>query len=182
MIEIDELSERRDWLWRTAPLLRPMTYESALIIAAVAHYGQVDAADPSLPYLSHPIAVSQSPRLGGDPVLMLAGLLHDAVEDSPLVDGEPIVSLELLSRAGASRRLVRIVDAVTHRPGESREDYWERVAVLWDAVQVKDADLDHNGLLSRLERLPKARQAKLMAKQAACRAAIHRYYSASDGS
>lgn len=92
-----DLQDRRNWLWDVAPRLRPFSYESALLLASIAHAGQTDAADPSLPYLSHPIAVSQSPRLDHDPILQQAAVLHDAVEDSPRVNGEPIVCLKLLS-------------------------------------------------------------------------------------
>ena len=58
------------------------TLERALRLAAQAHEGQVRKGSP-VPYIEHPMAVAMIlDRAGFDEEVVVAGLLHDVVEDT----------------------------------------------------------------------------------------------------
>jgi hypothetical protein len=62
-------------------------FDTALRLAAVAHAGQKQGSD--IPYLTHPVSVARMlERHGYDEWLMLAGLLHDVLEDGKF--GDPV--------------------------------------------------------------------------------------------
>lgn len=110
--------------------------KNALEIATEAHEGQLDKS--GVPYIKHPIAVSQSDRLEDD-VERAAALLHDVIEDTPLE------AQDLLDR-GVPAEVVRLVDILSRRPHpiETHRQYVERVAQDEKATRVKLADMDHN--------------------------------------
>ena len=57
-------------------------YEQALRLAALGHRDQVRRGS-GVPYLAHPVAVARIiERAGGDESAVIAGLLHDLVEDT----------------------------------------------------------------------------------------------------
>ena len=59
------------------------TIERALEVAAEAHDGQGRRNRPGVPYLVHPIHIALIlTRLGCDETTVVAGILHDVVEDS----------------------------------------------------------------------------------------------------
>jgi len=59
--------------------------ERALEVALHAHEGQVRKGGAGVPYAVHPLHVALLlARLGAEPEVIQAGLLHDVVEDSPL--------------------------------------------------------------------------------------------------
>ncbi len=122
------------------------TEQGALTIAFLAHDRQVDKA--GLPYLLHPIRVGASLRAYGTEAV-IAGYLHDVVEDSP-------VRLSTLESCGASRRVVSAVESVTKRkPERGTEAYAESVArAMADPLGrfVKAADILDN--FGRLDGLP----------------------------
>lgn len=60
----------------------------AVEMSVTAHRGQ-KRKGTAIPYITHPVAVGLSlARLGCRRDLIIAGLLHDAVEDTPLTRGE----------------------------------------------------------------------------------------------
>jgi (p)ppGpp synthase/HD superfamily hydrolase len=108
-------------------------YEKALRIATKAHDGQVSMTGED--YIMHPITVSGycfTERA------KIAALLHDVVEDTD-------VTLDDLRKAGFAEDIVTAVDCVSKRDGEERKDYFVRVASDDIALEVKFADMRHNG-------------------------------------
>lgn len=110
----------------------------ALELAQNAHRGQVDKGGQ--PYILHPMHVAESLHTEEE---QIAGLLHDVVEDT-------YVTLEDLRAQGFEESVVQAVDCLTHRRGEPRETYLNRIAQNPLAVRVKLADLAHNSDLSRI--------------------------------
>jgi hypothetical protein len=125
---------------RAIPRGRGMV-EAARMIAEAAHEGQVDMA--GAPYIEHPAFVAARVRdLGGDTTAIAAAWLHDVVEDTPF-------TLDALS-AVLPDDVVRTVDALTRRSGESYLDYVSRAGANDRARLVKVCDLAHNMDASRL--------------------------------
>ena len=87
------------------------TLEDAISIAAEAHRGQRDKA--GAPYLLHPLRLML--RMDSE-AAMMAAVLHDVVEDSDW-------TLERLRERGFSEEVVGAVACLTHRDGESYEDF-----------------------------------------------------------
>lgn len=106
--------------------------ESAIVLAAGAHRGQKDRA--GAPYILHPLRVMLSLR---EPLEMIAGVLHDVVEDGG-------ITLDQLRNAGYPVEVVDALDALTRRSGESYGDYLMRVKANPLALRVKLADLRDN--------------------------------------
>ena len=113
-------------------------FQVALKIAKNAHQGQKDKSGQ--PYLSHPIAVSE---MGKTIQEKIVGILHDVVEDSEW-------TLEDLRNHGIPEELVRAVDCLSRRDGESVKDYMNRVKSDPLAIKVKLNDLTHNMDMSRI--------------------------------
>jgi (p)ppGpp synthase/HD superfamily hydrolase len=107
------------------------TLERAIAIAVDAHAGQRDRS--GAPYVLHPLRVMF--RLATDEE-RIAGVLHDVVERSP------DWTLGRLSAEGFATEVVRAVDALSRRDGETYEDYILRSATSDLARRVKIADLD----------------------------------------
>jgi hypothetical protein len=113
---------------------RPM--ESVRLLAYLLHAGQVDKQ--GRPYWEHLAAVEAGVKATGGTVYQrIAALLHDSVEDGR-------VTFEQLTAIGVPRQALPLIDALTHRPGESRPVYIARVLAEPDALLVKEADLAHN--------------------------------------
>lgn len=110
------------------------------LLAECAHLGQVDKA--GRPYIEHPRAVAAALAEHGDHAVM-AGLLHDVVEDTP-------ITLADLLAAGYPLEVVDAVDAVTRRAGESYMDMIRRAAAHPLGRLVKLADNRHNSSEERL--------------------------------
>lgn len=117
------------------------TLERAIMIAVQAHEGQRDKA--GVPYILHPfrLMVQMSSE-----VAMIAAVLHDVVEDTDW-------TLARLRTEGFSEEVVRAVDALTRREGESYEEFVRRVGENPVARRVKLADLEDNMDVRRLSRL-----------------------------
>ena len=60
--------------------------------------------------------------------------------------------------------MVSAVDALTHREGETRADYYQRILLSPLALRVKAADIDDNADPERLARLDRATRERLTAK------------------
>jgi (p)ppGpp synthase/HD superfamily hydrolase len=77
---------------------------------------------------------------------MMAAVLHDVVEDTDW-------TLERLREAGFAEEVVEAVDCLTHREGESYEEFVGRVRANPIARQVKVADLEDNMNIRRIGQL-----------------------------
>lgn len=117
------------------------TLEDAISIAAEAHRGQRDKAGAV--YLLHPLRLML--RMDSE-AAMMAAVLHDVVEDSDW-------TLERLRRRGFAEEVVEAVACLTHRDGESYEEFVERVKPNPLARRVKIADLEDNMNVLRVGRL-----------------------------
>ncbi len=137
------------------------TVERAIEIAAKGHAGQLDKAGN--PYVLHPLRVML--RLH-TPEERMAGVLHDVVEDCGR-------SIDDLRAEGFSEAVLRAVDAVTKRDGETYEEFVMRAAADPIGRRVKLADLEDNCDLSRiahptekdLARVDKYRRAMAMIRE-----------------
>ncbi len=103
-------------------------------LAERAHRGQTDKAGQ--PYIDHPRAVAEMLREHGSNAIM-AGLLHDVVEDTD-------ITLDDLCAEGYPYEVVRAVDAVTRRAGETYMQFVTRAARDPLGRLVKLADNKHN--------------------------------------
>lgn len=112
--------------------------ERAIEIAIAAHEGQLDKAGK--PYILHPIQVMNRVR---DEYEKMAAVLHDVVEDTAF-------TLEHLEREGFPDEVLRAIDALTKRPGETRLEAALRAAADPIARAVKLADNAENMDLSRI--------------------------------
>lgn len=132
--------------------------------AASAHQGQVDKIGE--PYLGHPKRiVANLEREGyGDKVLAV-GWLHDVVEDSA-------VTLEQLRETGFPDDVVDAVDAISKRPHEKFESYYDRVKSNHMATVVKWFDVQDNADPRRLAKVAPDTQERLRAKYERAREAL----------
>lgn len=112
-------------------------YEYAVKFAKKAHEGQKDRAGQ--PYILHPLTVAE--YCTGD-IEKVCAVLHDVVEDTDITIGD------IGRRFG--KEIAGVLKCLTHRKGESYQDYLERVKKNPIAVKVKLADLRHNMQLDRL--------------------------------
>lgn len=143
------------------------TVDDAIALAARAHRGQRDAGNPALPYVTHPIRVMAA---FSDPDRQMVAVLHDVVEDTP-------VTIEDLRAAGVTEDRLDAIDALTKRPGEQLETYWDRVRANLIALDVKLADIGDNSDPERLAVLAvtdPARAERLRAKYARARSYLER--------
>jgi (p)ppGpp synthase/HD superfamily hydrolase len=115
--------------------------DKAIVIATNGHAGQFDKG--GRPYILHPLAVMHILN-SNDEELSVAAVLHDLIEDTKVTYAE-------LRAAGISERVITIVKALTKVPGETYEEYKERVMSNPDAMKVKLADLTHNSDIRRLK-------------------------------
>jgi (p)ppGpp synthase/HD superfamily hydrolase len=114
------------------------TVEKAVQIAAQAHRGQRDKA--GAPYLLHPLRMML--RMESE-AAMMAAVLHDVVEDSDW-------TLDQLRAEGFSEEVLQAVECLTHRSGESYDEFVARVQTNAIARQVKLADLEDNMNIRRM--------------------------------
>lgn len=142
--------------------MRGRIRELAEAIARDAHVDQLDKSGH--PYVDHPSRVAA--RVRGDEILESIAWLHDVVEDTDvqLSDLEQRFPLEV----------TEAVDALTHRSGETRADYYARVRRNPLALQVKYADIDDNTDPVRTAQLDEATRTRLAAKYDAARKALSR--------
>jgi (p)ppGpp synthase/HD superfamily hydrolase len=114
------------------------TLEDAVSTAAQAHRGQKDKAGD--PYLLHPLRMMLRMKSEAE---MIAAVLHDVVEDCDW-------TLEQLRDRGFSEDVLQAVDCLTHRNGESYEEFIKRAQQNPIARQVKIADLEDNMNIQRI--------------------------------
>ena len=114
------------------------TLEKAIGIAAQAHAGQVDKA--GAPYILHPLRVMLGVASLEERIV---AVLHDVVEDTDW-------TFDRLRAEGFAESVLEALDAVTHRDGESYEDFVLRAAKNPIGRNVKRADLLDNLNLARI--------------------------------
>lgn len=119
------------------------TLEDAIIVAAKAHNGQKDKS--GLAYIFHPLRMMLQMKSESE---MIAAILHDVVED-----GGEEWNLENLRRLGFSEEILKAVDCLTYREGESYEEFIDRVKTNHIARQVKIADLEDNMNVQRINKI-----------------------------
>lgn len=129
---------------------------TAIQWATGLHDGQLDKA--GLPYILHPLRVMERVRaklqaMGReiDLNLLIAAVLHDTVEDTPINPDR--IRDEFGDRVYT---LVMTVTRIEHPEKETYAAMIERIALDPDAALIKDCDLDDN--LSRIALLPPAEQ------------------------
>lgn len=110
----------------------------ALEIAVRVHKGQVDKG--GFPYIGHPLRVAAKCENANEKIV---ALLHDTIEDTD-------VTPEYLVEQGFPPQIIDGVLSVTHRDGESYEDFIKRAAQDPIGKVVKLADLEDNMDISRL--------------------------------
>ena len=116
------------------------TLALAIQFASDRHAQQVDKGGK--PYILHPLRVMMRLRTN-DEELMAIAVLHDVVEDCGVTFYE-------LRALGFSERIVRAVNLLTRRPGESYEYFIEQLAGNKDALRVKREDLRDNSDITRM--------------------------------
>lgn len=129
----------------------------AIQIAAQVHQDQTDKGGE--PYILHALAVMQKAGASVGHLawksnalveeVMIVGVLHDVIEDFDGNPGDRALFRDHLLRT-FGEVLFESLDALTHRRGESYQDYIERVAANPMARIVKIADLTHNMDTGRL--------------------------------
>lgn len=112
----------------------------AIAIAVDAHFEQFDKGGK--PYILHPLHLMN--QLMFDTQLATIAVLHDVIEDSSF-------TMDYLTNAGMSNRVLIAVDVLTHRPGQSYDDYISAICTNYDAIRVKRKDLEHNSDITRLK-------------------------------
>ncbi|MFD7616069.1 HD domain-containing protein [Streptomyces sp. NPDC059802] len=132
------------------------------LLAENAHAGQVDKI--GVPYIEHVRAVAAGLAPFGDELVM-AGLLHDVVEDTDWTAGKLLAS-------GIPERVVGIVEAVTNQPDMTYEEKIRRITADRSATLVKISDNAHNSRPDRAAQLPEEKRERLAAKYRTARAAL----------
>jgi (p)ppGpp synthase/HD superfamily hydrolase len=116
-------------------------FNKAVVIAAMAHDGQVDKG--KCDYLCHPLHIAGHFKSKTERIV---AILHDVIEDSGLTINDMI-------DFGFQPIVIRALEAITKKPGE---DYWEyinRVLCNRVAIAVKIVDLEHNMDITRMPAL-----------------------------
>jgi (p)ppGpp synthase/HD superfamily hydrolase len=112
-----------------------------LVLATNRHAGQFDRGGN--PYILHPLKVMYYLKTD-DEELQCIALAHDLIEDTDTTFAE-------LKDMGFTDRVIEGIRCLTKMPGESYDDYKQRVKENRDAVKVKMCDLRHNTDLRRLK-------------------------------
>jgi (p)ppGpp synthase/HD superfamily hydrolase len=114
------------------------TLTRAIVLAAQHHDGQTDKGGH--PYILHPLRLMLQASTDEERIV---ALLHDVVEDTAL-------TLDDLRCEGFSKQIVEAIDRLTRRPGESYDQFIERIKGNDLARRVKILDLEDNSDLSRI--------------------------------
>ena len=111
-----------------------ITIEEAIILAVKAHRGQKDL--DGKPVILHPLSVALK---GTNDKEIIAGLLHDVVEDSTY-------SFEDLENYGIDNDILEALRLLTHCNDESYDDYIDRIIKSGNvlALTIKRNDLECN--------------------------------------
>jgi len=119
--------------------------DTAIRISAVEFEGKFDKGGK--PYMLHCFYVMNKVRYVGT-VAMIAAVLHDLIEDTKW-------TFKDLRKEGFSEEVITIIDCLTHRNGESYDDYIKRISMNRIATLIKLRDLEHNCKVTRMKGLRK---------------------------
>lgn len=111
--------------------------EIAKNICREAHTGQKDKLGKD--YYLHPFAVAdmiESANIVDENILVTA-YLHDVIEDTDW-------TIHDLEEAGFPSEVIEAVDILTHKDGDSYQEYLDKIIVNDIALTVKKYDLLHN--------------------------------------
>jgi (p)ppGpp synthase/HD superfamily hydrolase len=95
------------------------------------------------PYILHCLKVMYYVK-SDDEELQCIALGHDLVEDTDVTYAD-------LREMGFTERVIVGIRAMTKVPGETNDEYMERIKACPDAIRVKLADLRHNSDIRRLK-------------------------------
>lgn len=111
-----------------------------LVLATTAHANQYDKGGQ--PYILHPLAVMQLLNTD-DEELQCIALGHDLIEDCE-------VTYQDLRDNQMTERIIEGIRCLSRMPGETYEEYKEKVKSNLDSVIVKMRDIRHNTDIRRL--------------------------------
>jgi (p)ppGpp synthase/HD superfamily hydrolase len=115
---------------------------TAISLAVEAHEGQFDRG--GTPYILHALKVMHYTKSEDIEVKCIA-VLHDAIEDNKKM------TYQRFREAGLSERVLDGIRCMTRVPGETEDEYQNRVTSNKDSILVKMADLRHNSDIRRLK-------------------------------
>jgi (p)ppGpp synthase/HD superfamily hydrolase len=115
--------------------------DKMLVLCTNAHHGQFDKG--GRPYILHPLRVMSFLKTD-DEELQCIALGHDVIEDTNTTYAD-------LREIGISERVIDGIRALTKVPGETYDEYKQRVFANKDAMTVKLCDLRHNTDIRRLK-------------------------------
>ena len=110
-----------------------------ILLATQRHAGQFDKAGE--PYILHPLAVMYLLNTDDEELRQMA-VGHDLIEDTPTTYSE-------LREMGFSERVICGIMCGTKVPGETPEEYKQKVMSNVDTVRWKMKDLEHNSDIRR---------------------------------
>lgn len=112
-----------------------------LVLVTTKFDGKFDRG--GVPYVLHCLKVMHYVK-SDDEELMCIALGHDLVEDTD-------VTYVDLREMGFTERVIVGIRAMTKVPGETNDEYMDRIKACPDAIRVKLADLRHNSDIRRLK-------------------------------
>jgi (p)ppGpp synthase/HD superfamily hydrolase len=115
--------------------------DKMLVLATNKFSGVFDRG--GTPYIMHCLKVMYYVK-SDDEELMCIALGHDLVEDTD-------VTYVDLREMGFTERVIIGIRAMTKVPGETNDEYMDRIKAVPDAIRVKLADLRHNSDIRRLK-------------------------------
>ena len=137
----------------------------AIVLATRAHANQTDKGGEA--YILHPLRVMMRFTPTNHRIV---AVLNDVVEDTA------IMQIDINSRF--TPEVAVAVDAITHREGESYEDYITRVLENKIATEVKVCDIEDNMRVDRMNNLDKDTRDRLFDKYAKALVRINKERSA----
>lgn len=115
--------------------------DKMLVLATTKFAGKLDKG--GAPYILHCLKVMYYVK-SDDEELQVIALGHDLVEDTD-------VTYVDLRAMGFTERVIVGIRAMTKVPGETNDEYMERIKACPDAIRTKLADLRHNSDIRRLK-------------------------------
>jgi (p)ppGpp synthase/HD superfamily hydrolase len=115
--------------------------DKMLVLATTKFAGKFDRG--GAPYILHCLKVMYYVK-SDDEELQVIALGHDLVEDTDVTYAE-------LRELGFTERVIVGIRAMTKVPGETNNEYMDRIKACHDAIRCKLADLRHNSDIRRLK-------------------------------
>lgn len=112
-----------------------------LVLVTTKFDGKLDKG--GVPYVLHCLKVMHYIKSDSEEMQCIA-LGHDLVEDTD-------VTYLDLRNLGFTERVITGIRAMTKVPGETNDEYMDRIKACPDAIRVKLADLRHNSDIRRLK-------------------------------